>query len=112
MGGQAQDGEGPTQASAPRAVGLVRDNFHRPIEEQHQKLKPKLQGRYGYYGITGNFSGLRAFLEEARKIWRRRLSRRRRDCRISWSHFLRPEKRYDLARARVIHSALGRAPKS
>src|SRR4051812_17449657 len=35
-----------------------RDNFHRPIAEQHQKLKPKLQGHSAYYGITGNFSSL------------------------------------------------------
>jgi RNA-directed DNA polymerase len=89
-----------------------RDNFHRPIEEQHQKLSQKVLGHYGYYGITGNFYSLQDFLEGTRRIWRRWLSRRRRDGQISWPDFLRLEKRYGLPRARVVHSLLGRAAKS
>ena len=89
-----------------------RENFHRPIEEQHQKLSQKLHGHYGYYGITGNFSSLQNFLEGTRKIWRRWLSRRRRDGQLSWSDFLRLEKRYGLPRARVVHSVLGGVAKS
>jgi RNA-directed DNA polymerase len=89
-----------------------RENFHRPIEEQHRKLSQKLHGHYGYYGITGNFYSLQNFLEGTRKIWRRWLSRRRRDGQLSWSEFLRLEKRYGLPRARVVHSVLGGAAKS
>ncbi len=56
-----------------------RKNLHAPIKEQHQKLIQKLRGHYGYYGIIGNFYSLREYWEEVRKIWRRKLSRRRRD---------------------------------
>ena len=53
-------------------------NLHQPIEEQYQKLRQKLLGHYGYYGITGNFSSLQEYLDCVRKTWKRWLSRRRR----------------------------------
>jgi group II intron reverse transcriptase/maturase len=89
-----------------------RKNRHLPIEEQHQTLKQKLQGHYGYYGITGNFACLQNFLEGARRIWRQWLSRRRRAGPVTWPDFLRLEKRYRLPPARVVHSLLSGAAKS
>src|SRR5208337_4125608 len=89
-----------------------RQHLHQPIAVQHQTLKQKLQGHYAYYGITGNFPSLQEFLEEARKIWRHWLSRRRRDGEIPWSDFLRLEQRYGLPRPRVVHSLLRSAAKS
>jgi hypothetical protein len=86
-----------------------RQDLHRPIAVQHQVLTQKLQGHYAYYGITGNFPSLQEFLEGARKIWRRWLSRRRRDVEIPWSDFLRLEQRYGLPRPQVVHSLLSRA---
>jgi group II intron reverse transcriptase/maturase len=86
-----------------------RENLHAPLADQHQKLKQKLQGHYGYYGITGNFPSLQEFLEGARKIWRRCLSRRGRDRPLSWQEFLRLEKDYGLPRARVVHSVFDHA---
>ena len=80
-----------------------RKHLHLPIKEQHQKLTQKLRGHYGYYGIIGNFFSLQEFREGARRIWRRKLSRRRRDGDVTWAQFLRLEKRYSLPRARVVH---------
>jgi RNA-directed DNA polymerase len=81
-----------------------RKNLHVPIKEQHHKLTQKLRGHYGYYGIIGNFASLQRFLAAARRIWRRKLSRRRRGGRVSWAKLLRLEQRYSLPRARVVHS--------
>jgi RNA-directed DNA polymerase len=89
-----------------------RVNRHQPIPVQHQTLKQKLQGHYGYYGITGNFYSLQEYLEGARKIWKRWLSRRRRAGTMPWQEFLLLEKRYGLPKARVVHSLLGHAAKS
>jgi group II intron reverse transcriptase/maturase len=89
-----------------------RKHLHLPIKEQHQKLSQKLRGHYGYYGITGNFSSLKDFREEVRKIWKRWLSRRRRDGDMTWSEFLRLEKRYGLPRARVVHGLRSSVAKS
>jgi hypothetical protein len=86
-----------------------RKNRHRPVPVQHQTLKQKLQGHYGYYGIIGNFASLQNFLLGARRTWKRGLSRRRRGKPLSWSGFARLEQRYCLPRARVVHSLVGRA---
>ena len=89
-----------------------RKNLHLPIKEQHQKLTQKLRGHYGYYGIIGNFFSLQEFREGARRIWRRKLSRRRRDGDVTWAEFLRLEKRYSLPRARVVHGLRSSVAKS
>jgi RNA-directed DNA polymerase len=89
-----------------------RKNLHTPIKEQHQKLVQKLRGHYGYYGIIGNFASLLEFREETRRIWRHILSRRRRDGDVTWTEFLRLEKRYGLPRARVVHGLHSSVAKS
>ena len=89
-----------------------RKNLHSPIEAQYQKLKQKLLGHYGYYGVTGNFYSLQEFLEKARETWKRRLARRCRDGAMSWRDFLRLEKRYRLPAARVVHSVMSGAANS
>ena len=89
-----------------------RKNLHLPIQEQHQKLAQKLRGHYGYYGIIGNFASLQRVREGARRIWRCRLSRRRRGRPMTWPRFLRLEKRYSLPRARVVHGLVGGVAKS
>jgi RNA-directed DNA polymerase len=89
-----------------------RKHLHRPVSEQYQKLKQKLEGHYGYYGIIGNYSSLYRFREGVRQIWRRRLSRRRRGKRMSWLEFLRLEKHYRLPRAHVVHGLASSVAKS
>ena len=89
-----------------------RKNLHTPIKEQHQKLVQKMRGHFGYYGITGNYFSLAEFREEVRRIWRRKLSRRRRDGDVPWDQFSRLEKRYSLPRARVVHGLRSSVAKS
>ena len=87
-------------------------NPHDPIKEQHEKLVQKLRGHYAYYGIIGNLYSLLEFREGVRSIWRRKLSRRRRDGEVTWAQFLRLEKRYSLPRARVVHGLQSSVAKS
>ena len=89
-----------------------RKHLHLPIGEQHHKLTQKLRGHYGYYGIIGNYSSLQSFRDAARRIWRRKLSRRRRGSPITWVKLLRLEKRYSLPRARVVHGLVSSVAKS
>ena len=79
------------QYAASIVPGRTKD-LHLPIREQHQKLTQKLRGHSGYYGIIGNFYRLHRYREEVRGIWRRRLSRRRRDGDVTWAEFSRLEK--------------------
>jgi RNA-directed DNA polymerase len=89
-----------------------RVNRHQPIVVQHRTLRQKLQGHYAYYGITGNFPSLQEFLEGARGIWKRWLSRRRRAGPMTWKDFLALERRYGLPKARIVHGLASGAAKS
>ena len=90
-----------------------RENRHRPIAEQHQKLKQKLQG---HYGVLRDHRQLLQPPElpggDAGRIWRRWLSRRRRGGRCrgrtssAWSSGTVSR------RPRVVHGLLSRAAKS
>jgi len=60
---------------------------HLSIREQQQTLNRKLRGHYGYYGITGNFRGLKRFKEEVQVIWRKWLSRRSQRARMNWERY-------------------------
>jgi RNA-directed DNA polymerase len=104
--------KGRLQRALHALSAWCRTHRHEPIDQQHQKLRQKLQGHYGYYGITGNFASLQAFLDGTRRIWRRWLSRRRRGGPLSWSDFLRLERSRPLPRARVVHSLSSRAANS
>lgn len=97
-----------------RAIRAVRQwcrlNRHRPIAEQSHALGKKLQGHYGYYGITGNFEALARFMREVEKAWHKWLSRRSQRSYIPWPDFARILKRHPLPRPRVVHSHLAARP--
>ncbi len=69
-------------------------------------------GITGWLTSIGNYFRLLKFPEVARRIWRRTLSRRRRDGDVTWTEFLRLEKRYSLPRARVVHGLRGSVARS
>jgi group II intron reverse transcriptase/maturase len=81
-----------------------RRNRHRPIKEQHRTLSQKLQGHYGYYGITGNY----ARLSRAKRIvvgaWRKWLNRRSWKGRFGWGSLMELLERLPLPAPRVVHS--------
>jgi group II intron reverse transcriptase/maturase len=81
-----------------------RQNRHLPVATQHQALCQKLMGHFAYYGITGNSVALGLFRRAAIHIWRRWLSRQRRDGTIPWNEFTRFLKRYPLPPPIAIHS--------
>jgi hypothetical protein len=85
-----------------------RQNRHLPVTTQHQTLCQKLVGHFAYYGITGNSVALSLFRHLATRIWRRWLSRQRRDGTIPWSQFTRFLKRYPLPPPIAIHSVCRR----
>jgi RNA-directed DNA polymerase len=79
-------------------------NRHRPLAEQHRVLSQKLQGHYGYFGITGNSKALVAFAWEVRKRWHKWLSRRTHQARTTWEQFDQIIRRFPLPKPRAVHS--------
>jgi len=76
---------------------------HWKVKEQHKKLVVKMKGHYGYYGITGNKRALACFREEAKRAWKKWLSRRSQK-RKEWEMFDKIQKRYPLPQPRIVHS--------
>lgn len=74
-----------------RAVGKIADwcrrNLHRPIREQYQSLRQKLQGHYQYYGVVGNGRSLWYFRMQLQGVWKKWLSRRGGKKKVTWEWF-------------------------
>ncbi len=85
-----------------------RKHRHDPVSEQHRQLKRKLQGHYGYYGVTGNFRSLWLFFEQTKRAWRTWLSRRSQKAYVDWPKYVRLLARYPLPQPRIIHSCYRR----
>ena len=81
-----------------------RKNRHRPIREQHQTLSRKLQGHYGYYGITGNYTLLGRAKQIVVGVWRKWLSRRSWKGLFRWPAMRELLGRLPLPAPRVVHS--------
>jgi group II intron reverse transcriptase/maturase len=81
-----------------------RVNRHQPVAEQHRTLWQKLQGHFGYYGITGNGKALQRFRYAVARVWRKWLSRRHRRGDIPWPRFEALLQRYPLPPPLVVHS--------
>ena len=90
---------------AVRRIGQwCRRYRHLPLAEQHSALSRKLQGHYGYYGITGNGQALGRFRHEVERVWRKWLDRRSNRAHMGWDRFGHLLRRYPLPPARVVHS--------
>jgi group II intron reverse transcriptase/maturase len=94
------------QRAIKRIWEWCRANRHLPIKEQQEHLSRKLQGHYGYYGITGNSSTLSNFSHLVRLAWRRALARRSQRGRVSWDDLKRLLQRFPLPPPKCVHSAL------
>ena len=86
-----------------RIAEWCRKNLHEPVREQQQTLRRKLQGHYAYYGITGNSHGLKRFLLQVKRLWKKWLGRRKRGY-YSWSEYLKLLVRFPLPPPKVVHS--------
>ena len=81
-----------------------RENMHKPVREQWEKLKVKVNGHYAYYGITGNILSLGKFLRMVHRQWKYGLSRRNRENSMTWKKYSLLSKRYPLPTPKIVHS--------
>lgn len=77
---------------------------HKPIAEQRRELAKRLQGHYGFYGLTGNARRLALFRRHALWLWRHWLCRRSQRAPMPWDRFHRLLRHYPIPPARVVHS--------
>ncbi len=82
----------------------IRKNRHLPLKEQQEKLKQKMMGHYGYYGITGNSRSLGLYHYEIQRNWHKWLARRSRLKTFTWAKYYECLKRFPLPSPRIVHS--------
>jgi len=80
-----------------------RTNRHLPLAVQHRQLSWKLDGHFGYYGITGNIQQIGRYRQQVNKTWYKWLRRRTRSKLSLWSRFNAFLARHPLPRARIVH---------
>lgn len=64
-----------------------RQNRQMPLQQLFPQLKSKLLGYYNYYGVSGNYAGIREFYEQSMRILRKWLNRRSQRLSYSWLGF-------------------------
>jgi RNA-directed DNA polymerase len=75
------------RSSLDRFTEWCRQKRHCPVKDWFKELKPKLQGYYNYYGVSGNYASLQQFFGEAMQILRKWLNRRSQRKSYSWEGF-------------------------
>ena len=61
-----------------------RRNRHMKLSDQHTALCQKVSGHYAYFGIRGNYVGIKNYLNQVERIWRKWLGRRSWRDRLNW----------------------------
>jgi group II intron reverse transcriptase/maturase len=78
-------------ARLQRALQAVADECrrhrHKPVKEQHARLKRRLVGHFNYFGVNGNIRSLRKLVHGAESLWRKWLRRRSQRTRLTWERF-------------------------
>jgi len=94
------------KARLARAISAIdqqcRAMRHWLLREQHQRLCRMLKGHYAYYGITGNFERLASLSEQARRNWRKWLSRSSNNSPVGWAAFERVLEHLPIPRPRIV----------
>jgi group II intron reverse transcriptase/maturase len=96
------------RSSLDRFTEWCREKRHCPVKDWFQELKPKLQGYYNYYGVSGNYASLQQFFGEAMQILRKWLNRRSQRKSYSWEGFRALIEHFQVPRPRIRPRPRGR----
>ena len=89
--------------SIQRIGQWCRENLHEPVREQWKMLCAKVRGHYAYYGITGNSSAIRTFVDQVGRKWKQWLNRRNGRRSMTWEKFNLLLKNYPLPIPKIVH---------
>lgn len=92
------------KASLQRLNQWMKANRHKPVEQFIGELNRKLQGHYGYYGITFNLPGLKHYHHCAKRQLHKWINRRGGKPKWCWEKYTgQLLERYPLKSPRIIH---------
>lgn len=70
--------------SCSKMKEVLKSIRHKPLREQCKQINIRLNGHYRYYGIGGNYESLNAFHHVVVRSWRKTLSSRSQNGKVSW----------------------------
>ena len=103
---QRKTGKDRLARSLKRVSVWCRQNRHSSLRVQWKSLTRKVQGHYGYFGITGNFRALRTFYTGVVHAWHKWLNRRSQKRSLTWERMRVLLRYYPLPGPRIVHSYL------
>ena len=74
------------------------------VKNWWQKLRAKLRGHFRYYGVSGNFRGIRRFYYQVIKLVFKWLNRRSQKKSFNWDQFKKYLQRYPLPEPKIYHN--------
>ena len=96
------------RSSLDRFTEWCRQKRHCSVKDWFKELKPKLQGYYNYYGVSGNYASLQQFFGEAMQILRKWLNRRSQRKSYNWEGFRALIEHFQVPRPRIRPRPRGR----
>lgn len=88
--------------SLARVAEWCRRNRHLEMKQQWLSLTRKVNGHFGYFGVTGNFDALARFRFEVVRAWRKWLDRRSQRAHMNWARMKALLMRHPLPAARIV----------
>lgn len=80
-----------------------KENRHKRLKEQYQKLRSILYGQYQYYGIRSNFNALKRFYHAVQQRWYYWLNKRSQTNSYTWKGYKELLKYFVLPRPRIVN---------
>jgi RNA-directed DNA polymerase len=93
------------QKSLINFTAWCRKNQSKRLWKLFMEMNSKLRGYYNYYGIIGNYAGLKQFYRQARRILFKWLNRRSQRRSFTWEEFKRCWERYRVMKPRVTEGS-------
>jgi group II intron reverse transcriptase/maturase len=87
--------------SVKRVAEWCKQNRHRRVGEQFQRLNAKLRGYYNYYGVRGNYASLNEFFQQVQRLHLKWLNRRSQRQSYNWAGYRELLRHFALARPRI-----------
>jgi len=88
--------------SVKRVAEWCKQNRHRRVGEQFQRLNAKLRGYYNYYGVRGNYASLNEFFQQVQRLHLKWLNRRSQRQSYNWAGYRELLRHFALARPRIV----------
>jgi RNA-directed DNA polymerase len=90
------------RSSVKRVAEWCKQNRHRRVGEQFQRLNAKLRGYYNYYGVRGNYASLNEFFQQVQRVHLKWLNRRSQRQSYNWAGYRALLQHFALARPRIV----------